>query len=77
MRLLTLVGASSFFVVCNALPTSSVVFEKVDSIPAGWILDKAAKLDKDESSITLKIHLVNERMDEFHKLAMDVGLYQA
>lgn len=73
MRLSTLSGVASLVLLCDARPTSSVLFEKVDSSPAGWVVDKAAKVDKDESSITLKIHLVNENMDAFHKLAMDVG----
>lgn len=59
--------------VCDARPTSSVVFEKVESSPAGWVLDKTIKVDKDATSITLKIHLVNQDMDKFHKLATDVS----
>jgi len=62
-------------VVCisDARPTSSVVFEKVESSPAGWKLDNSAKVDRDGTFITLKIHLVNQGVDKFHKLAMDVG----
>ncbi|KAJ4300820.1 hypothetical protein N0V90_002908 [Kalmusia sp. IMI 367209] len=58
---------------CNARPTSSVVFEKIESSPAGWVLDDSAKLDKDAASITLMVHLVNQGMDKFHKLAMDIA----
>lgn len=72
MRLFAFAGAAALLVLCDARPTSSVVFEKVDDSPVGWVLDKSAKVDKDESSITLKIHLVNENMGAFHKLAMDV-----
>ena len=72
MRFFAFAGAAALLVSCDARPTSSVVFEKVEDSPVGWVLDKAAKVDKDESSITLKIHLVNENMDAFHKLAMDV-----
>jgi tripeptidyl-peptidase-1 len=73
MRLFQNLSALAILVcVCDARPTSSVVFEKVESSPAGWVLDKAAKVDKDATSITLKIHLVNQGMDKFHKLAMDV-----
>ncbi|KAF2645222.1 subtilisin-like protein [Massarina eburnea CBS 473.64] len=56
---------------CIARPTSTVVFEKIDGPPAGWVKDTAT-VDKDASSITLKIHLVNQGMDAFHKRAMDV-----
>lgn len=73
MRLLVLSGLASLFFLCDARPTSSIVFEKVDSSPAGWVLDKSAKVDKDETFITLKIHLVNQGMDAFHQLAMDVS----
>ncbi|KAJ4351604.1 uncharacterized protein N0V89_006947 [Didymosphaeria variabile] len=74
MRLLKNLSALAILVcVCDARPTSSVVFEKIESSPAGWVLDKAAKVDKDETFITLKIHLVNQGLDKFHKLAMDIA----
>ena len=74
MRVLKNFSALAVLVcVCDARPTSSVVLEKVESSPAGWTLDKTAKIDKDTTSITLKIHLVNQGMDKFHKLAMDVS----
>lgn len=59
-------------VACIALPTSSVVFERLESVPAGWTKDDSAQVDKDATSITLKIHLVNKDMDKFHELAMNV-----
>lgn len=58
---------------CDALPTSSVILEKIDGTPAGWTLDQSAELDRDATTLTLKIHLVNQGMDKFQKLAMDVG----
>jgi tripeptidyl-peptidase-1 len=62
---------------CVARPTSSVdftstVFEKLSGAPVGWVKDSTAKLDKDATSITLKVHLVNQDMDKFHDLAMNV-----
>jgi len=62
---------------CVARPTSSVDFtssvvEKLNSAPVGWVKDPSAKLDKDATSITLKVHLVNQDMDKFHDLAMNV-----
>lgn len=74
MRFFTSLSALAILVcVSDARPTSSVVFEKVESSPAGWVLDNSAKLDRDATFITLKIHLVNQGMDKFHKLAMDVS----
>jgi tripeptidyl-peptidase I len=58
--------------VCIARPTSSVVFEKLENVPAGWIKDDSARVDKDATSISLKIHLINNDMDTFHELAMNV-----
>ena len=57
---------------CNALPTNSVVLEKIESSPTGWALDHAASEDKASTTLILKIHLVNQKMDDFHKLALDV-----
>lgn len=64
---------------CTARPTSSVDFngtvvEKLASAPVGWVKDSSAGLDKDATSITLKVHLVNQDMDKFHDLAMNVRL---
>lgn len=64
--------------VCIARPTNNVNFNKavvetLDAAPTGWVKDAAAKLDKDATSITLKIHLVNQDMDKFHDLAMNIA----
>lgn len=59
-----------------ARPTSEVlnknVVEKLAAAPAGWVKDESAKLDKAATSITLKVHLVNQDMDKFQELAMNV-----
>ena len=62
---------------CLARPTDNVNFnsavvEKLESAPVGWVKDSSVKLDKDSTSITLKVHLVNGDMDKFHELAMNV-----
>jgi tripeptidyl-peptidase I len=62
---------------CVARPTSDATFnkavvEKLEGPPDGWIKDASVELDKDTTSITLKIHLVNQNMDKFHDLAMNV-----
>jgi tripeptidyl-peptidase-1 len=48
--------------------------EKIEGSPAGWTLDQSAEVDRDATVMQLKIHLVNQGMDKFHKLAMDVSL---
>lgn len=73
MRFSTTLSLATLLCVSNALPTSNVVLEKIERSPPGWVLDQSEKLDKAATTMTLKIHLVNERMDEFHKLAMDVS----
>jgi hypothetical protein len=60
-------------IACVARPTSNVVVEKLESAPSGWIKDDLAKVDKDATSITLKIHLVNKDMEKFQELAMNVS----
>lgn len=73
MRLFAVLPIASLLCASNALPTSSVVLEKIGESPTGWTLDPSAKTDKDATTLTLKIHLVNQRMNEFHKLALDVS----
>jgi hypothetical protein len=63
--------------VCIARPASNVDFskaivEKLEAAPPGWIKDSSVKLDKDSTSVTLRVHLVNQDMDKFHDLAMNV-----
>ncbi|KAL1652679.1 hypothetical protein SLS61_004659 [Didymella pomorum] len=58
---------------CNALPANSVVLEKIESSPTGWTLDPAANEEKARTTLTLKIHLVNQGMNDFHKLALDIA----
>lgn len=60
----------------QALPTfgKSSVFEKIAAPPAGWVLDEDASFDKAASMMKLRLHLVAQNMQEFHKMAMDVRL---
>lgn len=48
------------------------VVESLAVPPAGWLLDDSTKFDKDTSTVTLRIHLVQQDMDKFHELAMNV-----
>jgi tripeptidyl-peptidase-1 len=62
---------------CAARPTSDAklnkaVVEKLEGPPDGWVQDASVELDKDTTSITLKVHLVNQNMEKFHDLAMNV-----
>jgi tripeptidyl-peptidase-1 len=62
---------------CVARPTNDARFnkavvEKLEGPPDGWVQDASVELDKDTTSITLKVHLVNQNMEKFHELAMNV-----
>ena len=50
----------------------SSVFESLYEPPIGWVRDDTAKVDKDSSTISLRIHLVQQNMDKFHDMAMKV-----
>ena len=71
----SLFSLAALLCACDALPTSSIVLEKIEGTPAGWTLDQSADVDRDATVMQLKIHLVNQGMDKFHKLAMDVSLH--
>lgn len=73
MRFSTVLSLVTLVCASNALPTSSVVLEKIESSPPGWVVDQSGNIDRDATTITLKIHLVNQGMAAFHKLAMDVS----
>jgi len=53
----------------------SSVVEKLLAPPPGWVHDPSTQVDKDASSIKLRIHLVQQDMDNFHQMAMDVCAY--
>ena len=66
----TSVVAVAVAVFAVAHPTSHLDFEKsivetLKATPSGWIKDASEAVDKDATSITLKIHLVNKDMDKF------------
>jgi tripeptidyl-peptidase-1 len=50
----------------------SSVVEKLTGPPAGWVKDDSIHLDKDDSMMRLRIHLVNQDMKKFHDFAMRV-----
>jgi tripeptidyl-peptidase-1 len=75
---LALAAGSSAFPTFGALlgkdtSTKTSVVEKLQGPPAGWVLDDTAKFDKDVSTIKLRIQLVNQDMDKFHDMAMNVS----
>ena len=56
--------------------SSSRVYEKINGPPAGWSVDDSTPIDKDLSTIRLRVQLVPQNMDKFHELAMNVrGLF--
>lgn len=79
MYILRVFSTATFLAaVCVARPTSDATFakavvDKLAAAPVGWVKDGSAELDKDKTSITLKVHLVNQDMDKFHDLAMNVS----
>jgi tripeptidyl-peptidase-1 len=48
------------------------VREKLARPPQGWTKDESFTLDKDTSTLRLRIHLSHQDMDKFHELAMNV-----
>ena len=50
------------------------VIEKLNGPPVGWAKDESIVLDRDAEGVKLRIHLVQQDMDKFHELAMDVCL---
>ncbi len=51
------------------------VVENISGPPEGWIRDDTAKLDKDNHTVKLRIHLTHQDMDKFHDLAMKVLIF--
>jgi tripeptidyl-peptidase I len=52
--------------------TSGRVAEKLNGPPAGWAVDDSTPINKDTSTMKLRVQLVPQNMDKFHELAMDV-----
>ncbi|KAF8860253.1 subtilisin-like protein [Acephala macrosclerotiorum] len=52
---------------------TSRTIEKIESAPVGWMKDESTQLDKDESLMKLRIHLVHQDMDKFHEMAMNIA----
>jgi hypothetical protein len=72
--------AVALAVTVVARPTSQIDFEKsvvemLKEAPAGWEKDASQNVEKDATSITLKIHVVNKNMDKFHEHATNVSTH--
>ena len=50
----------------------SSVVESLSGPPLGWAKDESLKLNKEDMKISLRIHLVQQDMDKFHELAINV-----
>jgi hypothetical protein len=80
LKTLSVAVAVAIFAVAH--PTSHLDFEKsvaetLKAAPAGWVQNSSEEVDKDATSITLKIHLVNKDMDKFHERAMNVSAHSS
>jgi tripeptidyl-peptidase-1 len=54
------------------LSNSGRVYEKLNGPPAGWAIDDSTPIDKETSTMKLRVQLVPQNMDIFHELAMNV-----
>jgi tripeptidyl-peptidase-1 len=69
-------AAASVAVTRNIPPSGytspSHVYEKLSAPPAGWAIDDSILLNKDTSMLKLRVQLVQQNIDKFHELAMNV-----
>ncbi|TVY12966.1 Tripeptidyl-peptidase sed3 [Lachnellula arida] len=49
------------------------VVESLNGPPLGWAKDESLKLNKEDMKISLRIHLVQQDMDKFHELAINIA----
>ncbi|TVY51388.1 Tripeptidyl-peptidase sed3 [Lachnellula cervina] len=49
------------------------VVESLSGPPLGWAKDESLKLNKEDMKISLRIHLVQQDMDKFHELAINIA----
>lgn len=52
--------------------SSRSVYEKLSAPPTGWVADASKKLDKEVSTLKLRVQLVPQNLEKFHELAMNV-----
>lgn len=72
LEAVSLLLALSSAVLAGPTGLKSSVVEALEGPPAGWTRDGSAKLNKDTSRVKLRINLVQQDMDKFHELAMNV-----
>jgi tripeptidyl-peptidase-1 len=51
----------------------SSVVEKLLTPPAGWVEVPSAQVNKDVDTITLRIHLVQQDLEKFQEMAINVS----
>ncbi|KAI3393429.1 hypothetical protein diail_4265 [Diaporthe ilicicola] len=51
----------------------SVVVESLSAPPRGWVKNETQQVDKDADRIRLRMHLVNQDMDKFEELALNIA----
>ncbi|TVY82340.1 Tripeptidyl-peptidase sed3 [Lachnellula suecica] len=71
------ISASSFASPVNSAREDDVfkssVVESLSGPPLGWTKDESEILSKSDLKILLRIHLVQQDMDKFHELAMQIA----
>jgi tripeptidyl-peptidase I len=76
LHTLSAVLAATSLAVARNIPrgytSPSHVYEKLSAPPAGWAIDDSILLNKDASMLKLRVQLVQQNMDKFHELAMNV-----
>jgi tripeptidyl-peptidase-1 len=58
----------------NDATSKSSIYEKLSGPPAGWVRDDSTTINKDISTVKLRIQLMEQNMNKFHELAMNVCL---
>ncbi len=68
------VAALGTLLFAGTVVSDSNVVEKLNAPPPGWIKDDAltALVDKDDLTMRLRFHMVQQDMDKFHDLAIKV-----
>lgn len=58
--------------VARNIPATTSVYEKLNGPPTGWVADDSTPINKDTSTMRLRVQLVPQNVDKFHELAMNV-----
>jgi tripeptidyl-peptidase-1 len=72
MHLFSAAALGTFLFAGTVISDSKNIVEKLNAPPPGWIKDDALTglVDKDGLTMRLRFHMVQQKMDKFHDLAM-------